>query len=102
MPGTLVDGMAMVICPHGGKVTPARVSTRVTLGVAGATMVGAPWNAACPAQAPLTPCSVVPFAPGAARVLVEGMPAILSDTEGNCAPNGPASITLTQERATGQ
>jgi hypothetical protein len=103
MPGTLVEATATVQCPHGGKVTPSRTSTRVFLSNVPATMVGVPWNAACPAQPPAaTPCSVVPFAPGALRVLVEGLPAILNNTPGQCAPNGPASVIMTQQRVTGQ
>lgn len=92
----------MVQCPHGGKVSPTRTSLRVTLGNIAATVVGVPWSAACPAQPPLTPCTQVPFAPGAMRVTSEGMAAILTSSVGNCAPNGPAIIGATQQRVTGQ
>lgn len=103
MPGNLVTAMAVVMCPHGGKVAPTKSSTRVTLSGQAATTVGAPWQATCPGKPPAvpTPCSVVAFSPGTLRVTSEGLNVILTDTIGQCTPNGPATISMTQTRAIG-
>jgi hypothetical protein len=102
VPGPLVTTAALVLCPHTFKATAQRPSTRVTIAGAPATTVGAPWQVACMVPEPTPKCTLVTFAPGAARVLIEGFPAILKDTVGICPPNGNAQIPTTQQRVTGQ
>lgn len=97
---TLLDGLATVQCPHGGVATPSVTNLRVKLGGSPATTIAAPWKIECPnAQAP---CTIANFAPGATRVLLEGQPAVLSNSTGLCPPGGRVLVMLTQGRVEGQ
>ena len=106
MPGMLLHVGATVQCAHGGQAMPTTPNPRVT--VMGQpivlqpnpyTVAGCPF--ATPAGNPL-PCVTANWVSGSTRILSNGMPVLLLDSQAVCTPNGtPLIIAATQTRVTG-
>jgi hypothetical protein len=104
MSGMLLHAQAIVICAHVGRARPAVPSTRVQLSGQRAVMLPVPYTVTgCPLPpAAGGPCVTARWVTGATRVLIEGSPALLTDSTGTCLPTG-ASLTplVTQLRVRG-
>jgi hypothetical protein len=110
MPGFLFHVGATAICPHGGQVQVVPSAPRVLVsGQPVATMADLALVAGCAfnvSGAP-QPCLTVQWIVPAARVLVNGIPALVQTSMGLClgptqAPQGPVSILVTQPRVVAQ
>ena len=113
MPGFLVHVGATAICPHAGSVTFTTTNVRVL--VSGQPVVTLPdmfTVGGCPFQVPVPggtkpqPCVTGRWLVTAARILVNGQPAILQTSQGLCQsveqiPQGPPTVVMTQTRAGG-
>ena len=106
MPGPLFHVGAGAICPHGGAVTTISANARVLMsGMPVATLGDTYLVAGCVfnvSGAP-HPCLKVQWLVPAARVLVNGQPAIIQTSVGLCqsgdmSPQGPPVIIATQPR----
>jgi uncharacterized Zn-binding protein involved in type VI secretion len=105
MPGFLLHMGATVLCAHSGQAQPTVVNPRVT--VSGQPIVtqsspyaitGCPFNVS---GAP-SPCVTAQWMSAATRVLSNGVPVLLFDSQAICTPNGtPLIITVTQTRVIG-
>ncbi len=106
MPGPLLHVGATVMCAHGGQAQPTAPNPRVL--VSGQPIVTQPAPYAItgclfttPAGNPL-PCVTGQWVSGATRVMSNGAPVLLSDSQATCVPNGtPLMITVTQTRVIG-
>jgi hypothetical protein len=108
MPGPLFHVGATAICAHGsGQVQVISSNTRVFVsGMPVATATDMALVAGCvfpPPPATPTPCLTVQWITPAARVLINGQPALLQTSVGfglnpAQAPQGPVSILMTQTR----
>jgi uncharacterized Zn-binding protein involved in type VI secretion len=109
MPGPLVHVGASAICPHGGQVTIISTNARVLVsGQPVATIADTFLVVGCAfAVGPKPqPCVKVQWLVPAARVLVNGQPAILQTSTGlgqsaEQIPQGPAIVVAAQPRAIG-
>jgi len=106
MPGFLLHAGAVVMCAHGGQAMPTTVNPRVTVLGQPIVMQPAPYTiSACPFTTPggnPLPCVTAQWTTAATRIMSNGMPVLLLDSQAVCAPNGtPVIITVTQTRATG-
>ena len=95
------------MCPHAGPITVIPSNTRVLVsGQPVATMGDTYTVAGCPFMLPgpkPSPCVTARFLVPAARVLVNGQPAIIQTSTGICQsaeqiPQGPPTIVTTQPR----
>lgn len=105
MPGFLLHLGATVLCAHAGQAQPTVTNPRVLVSGQPIVMQPAPFVVAgCPfnvSGAP-SPCITASWVTGATRVLSNGMPVLLLDSQAICAPNGtPLMIVATQTRVTG-
>ena len=114
MPSLLAHQNAVAACPHGGqaKITPK--NKKVTVGQQPVAVVSDLTSvSACPFQVPIgtgtkpQPCVTIQWAMPATRVKVNGEPVLLSTSKGVCksaeqAPQGPPSISVTQQRVSGK
>ncbi|HVR34863.1 MAG TPA: hypothetical protein VMS21_03320 [Methylomirabilota bacterium] len=110
MPGPLFHVNATAICPHAGQVTTISSNTRVLVGgMPVATIADTFLIAGCaftiPGPKP-QPCVKVQWLVPAARVLVNGQPAILQTSPGLCLsgeqiPQGPPTVVVNQPRVIG-
>jgi hypothetical protein len=96
---------AVVMCAHGGQAQPTVTNPRVTVSGQPIVTMPAPHAiAGCPfnvSGAPV-PCVTGQWVTAATRVLSNGMPVLLFDSQAICAPNGtPLIVTTTQTRVTG-
>ena len=105
MPGPLYHVGAVAICPHGGQISTISSNVRVLVsGMPVATMADQSLVAGCAFTIPPPqPCIRVQWIVPAARVLVNGQPALIQTSLGLClgptqAPQGPATIISTQPR----
>ncbi len=110
MPGFLFHVGASAICPHAGQVSTISTNTRVLVsGQPVATLADTYPVAGCPFTVPgpkPQPCVKVQWLVPAARVLVNGQPAILQTSTGICQsaeqiPQGPPTVIATQTRVGG-
>lgn len=110
MPGPLYHAGAAAICPHGsGQATTISSNTRVLVsGQPVATMSDTTTIAGCifAVGTKPQPCVTVKWLVPAARVKVNGQPALLQTSTGLCLsadqiPAGPPQILVTQLRAVG-
>ena len=105
MPGFLLHLGATVQCPHAGQAQPTAVNPRVIVcgqpivtQPAPYAVVGCPFNIS---GAP-SPCVTAQWVSAATRVLSNGAPVLLLDSQAICTPNGtPLLIITTQTRVTG-
>lgn len=110
MPGFLFHVGASAICPHGGQVSTVSTNARVLVsGQPVATLgdtypvVGCAFTVPGPKP---QPCVKVQWLVPAARVLVNGQPAILQTSTGICQsaeqiPQGSPTVIATQTRVQG-
>jgi hypothetical protein len=106
MPGFLLHMGATVLCSHGGQGQPTVVSPRVMVSGQPVVTLPSPYVVAgCalpPPPAANGPCITAQFVMGATRVLVEGVPVLLQDSQAICAPTAtPLIVAVTQVRVTG-
>jgi len=106
MPGFLLHLGATVLCSHAGQAQPTVTNPRVT--VSGQPIVTQPplySIVGCPFVTPggtPQPCVTAQWVSAATRVLSNGMPVLLLDSQAICTPNGtPLLILATQTRVTG-
>jgi hypothetical protein len=105
MPGFLLHAGATVLCSHGGQAQPTSPDPRVfvsgqpiVLQPIPHAVIGCPFNVA---GSPV-PCVTAQWTTGATRVMSNGMPVLLIDSQATCIPNGtPVLITVTQTRVIG-
>ena len=104
MPGPLLHLGASVLCVHGGTATPTAPNPRVMVsGQPTVTMAppyiiaGCPFNTGTP-----VPCVTAQWVTAATRVLSNGQPLVLMDSQAVCAPNStPLIAVVAQMRVTG-
>lgn len=105
MPGFVLHLGATVKCAHGGTASPSSPNPRVTVMGQPIVMQPAPYLvAACAFNVggSPSPCVTANWTTAATRILSNGMPVLLLDSQAICAPNGtPLIITVTQTRVTG-
>jgi hypothetical protein len=106
MPGFLVHVGAQVQCLHGGVAQPTAPNPRVLVGGLPTVIVTAPYVVAGCAMPPPPsgngPCVTAQWVTGSVRVLSNGQPLVLLDSQAICAPTGtPVLIVATQMRVTG-
>jgi len=106
MPGFFVHLGATVMCMHGGQAQPTAPNPRVL--VSGQPIVTQPQPyvvAGCAFVPPggNGPCVTAQWITGATRILSNGMPVVLMDSQAICAPTGTGLIiAVTQTRVLGQ
>ncbi len=112
MSGLILNVGAEVSCPHGGRVSPLTVNTRVLLGgtpalvvTDGFPIIGCPFEVPMPGGATPRPCVEVVWNAPAARVLVDGRPVLVASSTGQCLsaehyPQGPPVQSRLQPRVT--
>jgi hypothetical protein len=105
MPGTLLHVGATVMCAHGGQAQPTAPNPRVLVSGQPIVTQPAPYAVAgCPfnVSGSPVPCVTAQWVSAATRVISNGAPVLLVDSQAICAPNGtPLIITVTQTRVTG-
>lgn len=105
MPGPLLHVGATVMCAHGGQAQPTAPNPRVLVSgqpivtqLAPYAIAGCPFNVS---GSPV-PCVTAQWVSAATRVMSNGAPVLLLDSQAICTPNGtPLIITVTQMRVTG-
>ncbi|HEY8412092.1 MAG TPA: hypothetical protein VIK76_11840 [Pyrinomonadaceae bacterium] len=104
MPGTLVHLGATVQCFHLGTATPTTPNPRVLVSGQPTVTMATPYTiAACPfnVSGGPSPCLTAQWTTAATRVLSNGQPLVLLDSQAVCAPNAtPLVILATQPRVT--
>jgi len=106
MPGFLLHFGATVLCSHGGQAQPTVPNPRVLVSGQPTVTLPGPWVVAgCalpPPPAANGPCVTAQFVSSAVRLLSNGQPLLLLDSQAICVPTGtPLMIVMTQVRATG-
>ena len=106
MPGPLLHVGATVMCAHAGQAQPTVPNPRVLVSGQPIVTMAAPYTVAgCPFQLPgpaPSPCITAQWSTGATRILSNGAPVLLLDSQAVCVPNGtPLMITVTQTRVIG-
>jgi hypothetical protein len=104
MPGFILHLGATVLCAHAGQAQPTSPNPRVLVSGQPVVTQPAPYViAGCifnVSGAPV-PCVTAQWVTGALRVMAEGMPVLLLDSQAICVPNGtPLLILQTQVRVT--
>ena len=105
MPGPLLHFGASVLCAHGGTATPTAPNPRVLVSGQPTVTMAAPYAiAGCPFNvggSPV-PCVTGQWVMAATRVMSNGQPLVLMDSQAVCAPNGTPLLPVTaQTRVTG-
>lgn len=113
MPGFLLHVGAGVSCPHGGQASISVAVPRVkAMGQPVAVLTDTTGVAGCAFQVPVgagtkpQPCMTVRWLVGAARIRVNGKPALLQTSNGICQSaegiqQGPPMVSMTQTRVRG-
>jgi hypothetical protein len=106
MPGTLLHVGATVLCAHAGQATPTTPNPRVLVSGQPTVTLTTPYVVAGCALPPPPgangPCVSAQFVSSATKLLSNGVPLLLLDSQAVCAPSGtPLVITATQTRALG-
>jgi len=106
MPGFLVHVGAQVLCAHAGQAQPTVPNPRVLVSGQPTVTMTAPYVVAgCalpPPPAANGPCVTAQWLTGSTRILSNGQPLLLLDSQSICAPTGtPLMIIATQVRVTG-
>jgi hypothetical protein len=106
MPGFLLHVGATVLCAHGGQAQPTVPNPRVLVSGQPTVTIAAPYVVAGCAMPPPPggngPCVTAQFVSSATRVLSNGQPLLLLDSQAVCVPTGtPLIIAVTQTRVTG-
>lgn len=106
MPGFLLHVGATVMCAHGGQAQPAVPNPRVLVSGQPTVTIASPYLVAgCAMPLPTAgngPCVTAQFVTAATRVLSNGQPLLLIDSQAICVPTGtPLIPSVTQVRVTG-
>lgn len=106
MPGTLLHVGATVLCAHAGQATPATPNPRVLVSGQPTVTLTTPYVVAgCalpPPPAANGSCVSAQFVSSATKLLSNGVPLLLLDSQAICAPSGtPLVISATQTRTLG-
>jgi hypothetical protein len=105
MPGFLVHVGATVQCTHLATAQPTAPNPRVLVSGQPTVTVIAPYSiAGCPfnVSGSPSPCVTGQWTTGSTRLLSNGQPLVLLDSQATCVPNGtPLLILATQTRVTG-
>ena len=105
MPGFLLHLGATVMCAHAGQAQPTAPNPRVLVSAQPIVTQTAPYSiAGCPfnISGSPSPCVTAQWVTAATRVMSNGAPVLLLDSQAICTPNGtPLIIALTQTRVTG-
>lgn len=106
MPGPLLHVGAVVTCVHAGQATPVAPNPRVLVSgqptVALTSMYTVAGCTLPPPSAGNGPCVTAQYATSATRVLSNGVPLLLMDSQAICAPTGtPLIASVVQPRVTG-
>jgi uncharacterized Zn-binding protein involved in type VI secretion len=103
MPGFILHVGATVMCSHAGSVQPTAPNPRVLVSGQPVVTMAAPYVVAgCPfnVSGGPSPCITAQWVTAATRVLANGQPLVLVDSQAVCTPNGtPLIVTATQTRA---
>ena len=105
MPGFMLDQTSTVLCAHGGQAQPTVVNPRVTVNGMSTVFMSSPYTiAGCAMPPPPSgngPCVTEQFVTGSTRVVSNGQPLLLLDSQATCVPTGtPLMIVVTQTRVT--
>ncbi len=106
MPGPLLHVGATVLCAHAGQAQPTAPNPRVLVSGQPIVTMPAPYVVAgCPFTTPAgnpLPCVTGQWVTGSTRILSNGAPVLLMDSQAICTPTGtPLIITVTQTRVMG-
>ncbi len=105
MPGFFLHVGATIMCAHGGQAQPTAPNPRVLVGGQPTVTMSAPYVVAGCAFAPTVgngPCVTAQFVTAATRVMSNGQPLLLQDSQSVCAPTGtPLTVLVTQVRVKG-
>ena len=105
MPGFLLHVGATVICAHGGQAQATAPNPRVLVGGQPTVTMSGPYAVAGCAFAPPSgngPCVTAQWVTAAVRVMSNGQPLLLQDSQSVCAPTGtPLTVVVTQVRVKG-
>jgi hypothetical protein len=100
MPGPLLHLGASVLCAHGGSATPTAPNPRVLVSGQPTVLMTAPYAiAGCPFQSggsPM-PCVTGVWTVAATRVMSNGQPLVLMDSQALCAPNGTPLLPVSAQ-----
>jgi hypothetical protein len=108
--GLLLDLGARITCPHGGQASPVPGNFRVLLNGTPALLasdsfpiLGCPFQGPVPDSTGPQPCVQVVWSKPAARVLVDGLPVLVSTSIGEClsaehVPQGQPVLSGVQPR----
>jgi hypothetical protein len=103
MPGFILHVGATVMCAHGGSAQPTAPNPRVLVSGQPVVTMAAPYVVAgCPfnVSGGPSPCVTAQWVTAATRVLANGQPLVLVDSQAICTPNGtPLIVAATQTRA---
>ena len=103
MPGPILHLGAAILCAHGGQATPIVTVPRVLVGGQPVTTLASPYAVAACTLPPAAggPCVTAQYITSAARVVANGQPVLLMDSQAICAPTGTPLTPLTvQPRVT--
>jgi hypothetical protein len=105
MPGPLVHLGATVLCSHAGQAQPAVVNPRVLVSgqptVPIASIYAVVGCTLPPPPAANGPCVTAQFVTASTRILSNGQPLVLLDSQAICTPTAtPLMILMTQVRVT--
>src|SRR5260370_37139017 len=96
MPGSLLPQGATVLCSHAGQAQPTLVNPRVLVSGMPTVTLPTPYViAGCafpPPPAANGPCVTAQFITGSVRVLANGQPRLLFDSQALCVPSGPPTV----------
>lgn len=106
MPGFLLHQGATVLCSHTGQAQPTFANPRVLVNGMPIVTLPTPYVVAgCtlpPPPGANGPCLTAQFVSSATRVISNGQPVLLLDSQAICAPTGtPLIVTVTQTRVSG-
>ena len=106
MPGFLLHQGATVLCAHAGQAQPTVVNPRVMVSGMPTVFLSSPYVVAgCafpPPPAGNGPCVTAQYLVGSVRILSNGQPLLLFDSQAICAPTGtPLMTVVTQTRVIG-
>ncbi len=106
MPGYLLDMSSTVLCMHGGQAQATVPAPRVRINGQPAVTIQGPYViAGCAMPPPPTgngPCVTATWVMGASRVLANGAPVLLQDSQAVCTPTGTGlNVVLAQTRVKG-
>ena len=104
MPGPILHLGATITCSHGGQAQPTSPNPRVLVSGQPIVLQPMPYTVAACALPPNAggPCVTAQWMTGAVRILSNGMPVLLQDSQASCAPTGtPLIPVVVQPRVIG-